>query len=661
MVGITGPLTDLLHKDRNFVWGEEAEAAFQGLKNFLVSPPVLCIADPSKPFEVVTDAFDFAIGAVLFQDFGNGLQPIAYESRKLQAAERNYPIHDKKMLAIIYAFKLWRCYLVGADVTVRTDHKSLQYLRAQPNLNPRQIRWLDNMESHFTYRIMYKKGANNIADALTRPTVQSAAVLIHHSNPLLTGLFTHGYTTDPIFTIGNHQQATTQKGDYYIKAGTDWIWVPAYRLLRELLIEEVHNSNFSGHFGVDKTQKLLHRHYYWPDSSNDVQRYVSSCRVCQAMKSTCQRPAGLLQPLEPPERPWQQVTMDFVTGMPAGPSGNDAVLVVVDRLTKMVHFAPCRTRITAEETARLFISTVMRVHGIPSAIISDRDPKFTSNFWKETWAQYGTKLQFSSAYHPQTDGQTERTNQTMEQLIRTNCSDPTRWEDSLAMLEFAFNNAPSSTTNHSPFFFNHGKDPMVPTTTTLDNPVPWSQTFMTELQEVCEKAANTIRKANTTSRKYADLLRRELVLTAGQLVLLDTKNLHLPGPSKLRPRFCGPFKIIKMLTHVTAKLLLPDDWRIYDAFHVSLLRKFVPATTDIARQLAAPPARPVPEPTLHPSKILAHRVRLDAAGRHVDFLIRWIDRTSEDDTWVPSASLADSLLVVDYLTHKRAADIDHLA
>ncbi|CAI7808241.1 unnamed protein product [Closterium sp. NIES-54] len=183
----------------------------------------------------------------------------------------------------------------------------------------------------------------------------------------------------------------------------------------------------------------------------------------------------------------------------------------------------------AEETARLFISTIVRLHGIPSAIINDRDPKFTSKFWKEMWAQYGTKLQFSSAYHPQTDGQTEQTNQTMEQLIRTNCPDPARWEDSLAMLEFAFNNAPSSTTNYSPFFLNYGMDPMVPTTTTLDNPVPWSQTFVTELQEVREKAANAIRKANTNSRKYSDILRRDLILAAWQLVLIDTKNLRLPG------------------------------------------------------------------------------------------------------------------------------------
>ncbi|GJP42488.1 hypothetical protein CLOM_g2043 [Closterium sp. NIES-68] len=227
---------------------------------------------------------------------------------------------------------------------------------------------------------------------------------------------------------------------YYLRSGTDRIWVPSYRLLRELLIQEVHNSNSSGHFGVDISLKALQRFYYWPDMVTDVRRYVAACPICQRMKSSHQRPTGLLQPLEPPQRPWQHVTMDFVTGLPAGPSGNDAVLVVVDRLMKMAHFAPCRTTITAEETARLFISTVIRLHGIPAAIISDRDPKFTSKFWQDTWARYGTRLQFSSAYHPQTDGQTERTNQTMEQLIRTNCPYRKKWEDVLPMLEFSYNN-----------------------------------------------------------------------------------------------------------------------------------------------------------------------------------------------------------------------------
>ncbi|GJP82049.1 hypothetical protein CLOP_g12174, partial [Closterium sp. NIES-67] len=438
MAGLTGPLTDLLQKGTFYEWGEKQQAAFEALKKLLMAPPVLHIADPERPFEVITDASDIAIGATC--------------------------------------------------------------------------------------------------------------------------------------------------GVYYLRSGTDRIWVPSYRLLHELLIQEVHDSNLSGHFGVDKTLKVLQRFYYWPDMVTDVQRYVAACPICQRMKSSHQRPTGLLQPLEPPQRPWQHVTMDFVMGLPAGPSGNDAVLVVVDRLTKMAHFAPCRTTITAEETARLFISTVVRLHGIPAAIISDRDPKFTSKFWQDTWARYGTRLQFSSAYHPQTDDQTERTNQTMEQLIRTNCPDRNKWEDVLPMLEFSYNNAPSATTNHSPFYLNYGMDPTVPISTNVESQVPRSQLFVEELQTARDKAVDLIRKANATARRYADLHRRDITMATGQLVLLDTKNLQLPLPTKLRPRFCGPFKIVKMVTPVTAQLRLPDDWRIHNKFHVSLLRPFVPDTSDIARQ-----------------------------------------------------------------------------
>ncbi|GJP41370.1 hypothetical protein CLOM_g1042, partial [Closterium sp. NIES-68] len=172
--------------------------------------------------------------------------------------------------------------------------------------------------------------------------------------------------------------------------------------------------------------------------------------------------------LDPSERPWQHVTMDYVTGLPDGHSGNDAILVVVDRLTKMAHFIACQQTITAEQTAQLFIANVIRLHGLPSAIISEKDPKFTSNLWRHLLDQFGTKLQFSSAYHPQTDGQTERVNQTMEQLIRTTCTDPQTWEKSLPLLEFAYNNAPSATTHQSPFFVNYGKDPVVPSTPNIE-------------------------------------------------------------------------------------------------------------------------------------------------------------------------------------------------
>ncbi|CAI7913786.1 unnamed protein product [Closterium sp. NIES-53] len=211
MAHLTAPLTDLLRKGVAFTWGEKEHAAFSTLKNLLCSPPVLRIADPHRPFEVVTDASDIAIGAVLLQDFGNGLQPIAYESRKLHPPEKNYVIHDREMLAIVHAFKVWRCYLTGADMTVRTDHESLQYLRAQPHLNPRQICWLDYLESNFHYTVSYKKGASNIADALTWPTAQLHAILLAQTSPLQTCLFTHGYQTDPLFTGGNFSTVCSSK------------------------------------------------------------------------------------------------------------------------------------------------------------------------------------------------------------------------------------------------------------------------------------------------------------------------------------------------------------------------------------------------------------------------------------------------------------------
>ncbi|CAI7854456.1 unnamed protein product [Closterium sp. NIES-53] len=637
MARLTAPLTDLLRKGVLFTWGEKEHAAFSTLKNVLCSPPVLRIADPHRPFEVVTDASHIAIGAVPLQDFGNGLQPIAYESRKMHPPEKNYPIHDREMLAIVHAFKVWRCYLTGADVTVRTDHKSLQYLRAQPHLNPRQcwrwrvlearqIRWLDYLESNFHYTVTYKKGASNIADALTRPTAQVHAILLAQTSPLLTGLFTHGYT-----------------------------------LLRELLLQEAHDGVTSGHFGVEKTQQQLQRYYYWPEMLTDVQRHKASCPTCQVMKSSRKRPARQLQPIPPPERAWQQVTMDFVTGLPAGASGNDAILVVVDRLTKMAHFAACKKSITAEETTRLFIATIVRLHGIPAAIISVRDTKFTSNSWRNMWQQFGTRLQFSSSYHPETDGQTERTNQTMEQLIRATCDDPTTWEQQLPLIEFAYNNSPSAMTQQSPFYLNYGQDPTVPMTPNPDNPVPRAQQFAEILQEARTRAADEIKKANVIAKRNADRHRRPVTYQPDDLILLDTQNLRLPITPKLRPRYCGPFRISHMVTPVTAHLLLPADWYVSPSFHVSLLRPYIPSTSQLARLRPTSMTRPPTEPVIMPEKILSHRVRDPRGARRVEFLIRWRDRTPTEDNWVPLDKIEHHPVLTDYLRNRNFQDTHALS
>ncbi|CAI7846868.1 unnamed protein product [Closterium sp. NIES-53] len=352
------------------------------------------------------------------------LRWLTYLLTDLGEAPRSPPVlyvDNKAMLALCQEHRLEH----------RTKHIALRNFLARELQQPHQL------------RLAYVASQANTADVFTKALQpcdhQPCFAFLDWSCDLLFS---------PTLPMG---QFAAAKGVYYVKAGTDRIWVPGYTLLRELLLQEAHNGVISGHFVVEKTRQQLQRYYYWPEMLTDVQRHVASCPTRQLMKSSRKRLAGQLQPIPPPERAWQQVTMDFVTGLPVGASGNDAILVVVDRLTKMAHFAACKKSITAEETDRLFISTIIRRHGIPAAIINNHNTKFTSNFWRNLWQQFGTRLQFSSSYHPETNGQTERTNQTMEQLIRATCDDPTTWEQKLPLIEFAYNNSPFATTQQSPF------------------------------------------------------------------------------------------------------------------------------------------------------------------------------------------------------------------
>ncbi|GJP79406.1 hypothetical protein CLOP_g9640, partial [Closterium sp. NIES-67] len=351
--------------------------AVEELKQALMSAPVLILPDPERAYVIEADASDQAVGAVLMQDQGNGLQPIAYLSKKLRREELNYPIHNKEASAIVIAFKAWRCYLEGRRTTVYTDQCSLKYLKTQPNLSSRQVRWIDFLETHFHYDFMYKPGHKNKADALSRPA-HVAAIQWHHL-------------------------------------------------------------------------------------ADDVQKFVTSCDTCQRMKSSKQKKAGLLQPLPVPEQPWLVVSVDFITGLPPTTSGHDAILVVIDKFSKMGHFIPTHTIARIEETAQLFVRYIISQHGIPTTLISDRDPKFTSKFWKELMSLLGTKLAMSSAYHPQTDGQTERLNQIVEQLLRAACKDEiSKWDLHLPVLEFAYNNATHAATELTPFFLCYGRHPLTP-------------------------------------------------------------------------------------------------------------------------------------------------------------------------------------------------------
>ena len=229
--------------------------------------------------------------------------------------------------------------------------------------------------------------------------------------------------------------------------------------MRENLIQEKHNGGLAGHFGIDKTVGQLSHYYFWPRMRSEVEKFVKRCRICELAKGRSQN-TGLYIPLPIPSRPWDSVSMDFILGLPKAQRGNDSIFVVVDRFSKMAHFIPCHKTSDATHVANLFFDEVVRLHGFPRSIVSNRDTKFTGHFWRTLWKKLGTKLTFSSAYHPQTDGQTEVVNRSLGNILRSLTSEqPRQWDHVLAQAEFAYNDSPNRSTGFSPFQILYGMHP----------------------------------------------------------------------------------------------------------------------------------------------------------------------------------------------------------
>ncbi|GJP84358.1 hypothetical protein CLOP_g14419, partial [Closterium sp. NIES-67] len=296
-----------------------------------------------------------------------------------------------------------------------------------------------------------------------------------------------------------------------------------------------HDVLYARHFGNNKTLTGIAKHYYWPHMADDVQEFVTSCTTCQRMKSSKQKKAGLLQPLPVPEQPWQVVSIDFITGLPTTTSDHDAILVVIDKFSKMGHFIPTHTIACTEETAQIFVCYIIPQHGIPTTLISDRDPKFTSKFWKELMSLLGTKLAMSSTYHLQTDGQTERLNQIVEQLLRAACKDDiSKWDLHLPVLEFAYNNATHAATGQTTFFLCYGRHPLTPQQPNIPAIVQPAHDFITTMHKLWDRTHKRLLDIQQQQKCQADRHSTDHTITMGDRVLLDTRNLDIGRlPSKL--------------------------------------------------------------------------------------------------------------------------------
>jgi hypothetical protein len=475
-------LMDLTKKDSAKVdWTQPRQAAFDKLKYQLTHAPTLALPDFSRPFIITCDASLFAIGMMLSQIDENGVEhPVAFGSRKLTSAEKNYPTHDRECFAIVHSVTLWRHYIQGQPTIVYTDHASLLHLQSQKNLNQRQIRWLFKLQD-FDLKFVHLPGRlNTVADALSRRpdyTLNAIKSTLTISDPVVHKDLLASYADDKHFAsiLADLKKPTPppRVRNYSLNSadGLLYLWdghyqrlcVPNNGQIRTRLLSEFHDTPTSAHRGRDATVEKLSRSFYWPKMSRDVARYVSSCDLCQRVKSRNRGPTGFLRSIDIPSEPWETITMDFITHLPPTTHGYDAVMVVVDKLTKRAHFIATHDKASASDTAELYISRIFAQHGLSQSIISDRDSKFVSDFWKTLFTRLGTRLRFSTANHPQTDGQTERMNRTLEEMLRCYVTFAQNdWDTLLPLLEFAYNDSLQTSTGYTPFYLEYGRNPRSP-------------------------------------------------------------------------------------------------------------------------------------------------------------------------------------------------------
>jgi hypothetical protein len=631
---IANPLYHLTKKNVTFSSAPEYQSSFRQLKEALSSPPTLALPDPTAPYELISDASMTGCGAILVQ---NG-QPVAYFSSKFSPAEVNYTTGEQEMLGIIKALREWRCYLEGCtELTIVSDHSPLAYFPTQSVLSRRQSRWVEFL-SRFQYTFKHHPGATNPADPLSRLSLLLA--LQTSLDTPLTAKIIIAYASDPLFRKPRFTRPFKLENQL-------WFWqnrvvVPAAMV--HTVISAHHDTASSGHFGMKRTADLIARHYWWPTLLSDVNHFVSHCASCQRNKAEHLKPVGLLQPLEIPDSRWHTVTMDFITCLPLTSTGHNAILVFVDKLTKMVHLAPTNLNCTAADAAHLMLQHVVRLHGVPEHVISDRDPRFTSHFWKEFCTHLGTVIAMSTAYHPQTDGQTERANRVIEEVLRHFISsDMKSWEEFLPMVEFAMNNAKNASTGETPFYLNYGKHPRPPTAPPSSSDLPVLDNILRTLDTALIRVKRLLQAAQARQKAYADQHRRPHNFQPGDQVLLSSRNIQLQHPSKLNPKFLGPFPILKLVGLNAAQLQLPEDWHIHPVFHVSLLRPF---KHDASQPVSQSPLPKVIDGTPYYTveSILSHRIRTHHRKKVHEYLIKWDGYSDVHNSWEPACNLTPDLL-----------------
>nr|KYP63732.1 Transposon Ty3-G Gag-Pol polyprotein [Cajanus cajan] len=504
---------------------------------------------------------------------------------------------------------------------------------------PEQQAWLHKFLG-YDFSIEYKPGKDNVgADALSRSFFMAMSQPTWDIISLLKAAIASDSKYNEILQACNqgnppHQNYSAQDQLLYWKHRL--VIPPKHPLIKQVL-HEFHNSPIGGHAGTARTLARISAQFFWKGMSRDIKNHVQQCLLCQQAKTSTTLPAGLLQPLSIPVQIWEDLAMDFIVGLPPS-HGFTVILVVVDRLSKYAHFATLKTDYTSTQVAEVFMKNIVKLHGLPKSIVSDRDRVFTSKFWQQLFKLSGTTLAMSSAYHPQSDGQSEALNKCLEMYLRCFTVDnPREWSKLLPWAEFWYNSSFQSSINMTPFRAVYGRDPPTIVKYQLDSTDPPSlQELLLQRDVTLNQLKTHLVKAQQRMKKFADKKRIPLEFDIGELVLVKLQpyrqhSVALRKHQKLGLRYFGPFPIIKKIGSVAYKLLLPASAKIHSVFHVSLLKK--------CKGNHQTPYLPLPlltnefGPVVQPSRILDSRTIIRGDQHIAQVLIQWDGLDATQATW----------------------------
>jgi len=590
--------------------------------------PVLAAPDLDKEFRVEADASNYTTGRVLSMKCSDKMwRPVASISKSLSDTERNYEIHDKEMLAVVRCLEAWRHFLEGATIKFKiwTDHKNLEYFMKAQKLNRRQARWALYL-SRFNFTLKHVPGSKmGKVDSLSRrPDWQVGVKKDNEDQKLVKPEWLEVRKMEMVEIIVDGVDLLEEvrkskvrdnevvkvveemkKVEVKMLRDEEWreadgimykegkVYVPKDNKLRAEIIRLHYDTPVGGHGGQWKMVELVTQNFWWPGVTKEVKQYVEGCDACQCNKNCTEQPAGKLMPNSIPEKPWMHILADFITKLPLV-QGYDSILVVVDQLTKMVHFILTTEKTSIEGLARLFRDNMWKLHGLLESIILDRGPQFAAGLMRELNRMLGIVSKLSMAFHPQTDGQTERVNQELEQYLRMFINyRQEQWPKWLGTAEFAYNNKVHSSTQTMPFKANYRQDPRMGFEGRKKGKYKRAEKFVTKMKEIQEEAKAALGKVQEEMKRYMDRKRGDVdEYKVGDLVMLSTKDLKYQmvkrRTEKLMERFVGPYRIKKIISSNAVELELPSMVKIHLVVNISRIQRYIGQVEGQRKEQPAP-------------------------------------------------------------------------